>query len=95
MYCASKAALHSFSTTLRWQLEDSNVRVFEVLPPLVETAMTAGRGKGKISSAQLAQEFWEGFKADRYEMLIGKTKLLSLVNRLAPSVAKKIMRRGL
>jgi uncharacterized oxidoreductase len=95
IYCASKAALHSFSKTLRWQLEDSGVRVFEVLPPLVETAMTAGRGKGKISAAQLAEEFWEGFKADRYEMLIGKTKLLSFINRLAPSVAEQIMRRGL
>jgi uncharacterized oxidoreductase len=95
MYCASKAALHSFSKTLRWQQEGTSVRVFEVLPPLVETAMTAGRGKGKISAAQLAEEFWEGFKSDRYEMLIGKTKLLSLINRLAPSVAEKIMRRGL
>ncbi|MFA6312976.1 MAG: SDR family NAD(P)-dependent oxidoreductase [Sterolibacterium sp.] len=95
MYCASKAAMRSFSKALRWQLEGTNVRVFEVLPPLVETAMTAGRGKGKISAAQLAEEFWEGFKADRYEMLIGKTKLLSLVNRLAPSIAERIMRRGL
>jgi uncharacterized oxidoreductase len=95
IYCASKAALHSFSKALRWQLEPSNVRVFEVLPPLVDTAMTAGRGKGKISAAQLADEFWQGFKADRYEMLIGKAKLLALINRIAPAVAEKIMRRGL
>ena len=95
IYCASKAALHSFSKTLRWQLEDTSVRVFEVLPPLVETAMTAGRGKGKISPAQLAEEFWAGFKADRYEMHIGKTKLLALVNRIAPTVAERIMRHGL
>lgn len=95
IYCASKAALHSFSKTLRWQLEGSGVRVFEVLPPLVETAMTAGRGKGKISATQLADEFWVGFHANRYEMRIGKTKLLAFINRLAPSVAEKIMRRGL
>jgi uncharacterized oxidoreductase len=95
VYCASKAALHSFSKSLRWQLESSGIRVFEVLPPLVETAMTAGRGKSKISAEKLAEEFWNGFEADRYQMLIGKTKLLSLVNRLAPSVAERIMRRGL
>lgn len=95
IYCASKAAMHSFSKTLRWQLEDSHVRVFEVLPPLVDTAMTAGRGQGKISAAQLADEFWEGFLSDRCEMLIGKAKLLAWVNRLAPSMAEKIMRRGL
>jgi uncharacterized oxidoreductase len=95
IYCASKAALHSVSKTLRWQLEKSPVRVFEVMPPLVETAMTAGRGKGKISAEQLAEEFWRGFVADRYEMQIGKTKLLSAINRLAPSVADRIMRHGL
>lgn len=95
IYCASKAALHSFSKTLRWQLAGTCVRVFEVLPPLVDTAMTAGRGKGKISPGRLADEFWEGFASDRYEMLIGKTKLLAFVNRLAPAMAETIMRRGL
>lgn len=95
IYCASKSAMHSFSKTLRWQLEGSPVRVFEILPPLVDTAMTAGRGKGKISPAELAREFWEGFQADKYEMLIGKTKLLYFLNRLLPSVAVKIMRPGL
>ncbi len=95
MYCASKAALHSFSKTLRWQLEDSSVKVFEVLPPLVETAMTSGRGTGKITAAQLAEEFWIGFKHDRFEMLIGKTKLLAVINRLAPAIAEKMLRHGL
>ena len=95
IYCASKAALHSFSKTLRWQLESSGIKVFEVLPPLVETAMTSGRGKGKISPAQLAEEFWQAFQRDQQEILIGKTKLLSVINRLLPSVAEKIMRGGL
>lgn len=95
MYCAAKAALHSFSKTLRWQLEGSNVKVFEVMPPLVATAMTAGRGKGKITPAQLAKEFWGDFQADHYEMLIGKTKLLAIINRLAPAIAERILRPGL
>ncbi len=95
IYCASKAALHSFSKTLRWQLEGTSVRVFEVLPPLVETAMTQGRGKGKISSDELGEEFWHGFLTQRYEMLIGKTKLLAFVNRMSPTLAEKIMRKGL
>ena len=95
IYCASKAAMHSFSKALRWQLDKSSVRVFEVMPPLVETAMTTGRGRGKISAEQLAEEFWRGFVADRYEMHIGKTKLLSAINRLVPTVADRIMRHGL
>lgn len=63
IYCASKAALHSFSQTLRWQLEGTPVQVFELLPPLVDTAITQGRGKGKISADALAAEFWRTFAA--------------------------------
>ncbi len=37
MYSASKAALHSFTKSMRWQLEKTSVRVFEVMPPVVET----------------------------------------------------------
>ena len=92
MYCASKAALHSFSKSLRWQLQGTNLRVFEVLPPVVETSMTRGRGKGKISPAQLADEFWSDFQAEHFEMLIGKTKLLHWLRRLSPGLTDRVMR---
>ncbi len=68
IYCASKAALHSFSKTLRWQLEGTSVKVFEVLPSAVDTAMTAGRGRAKISPDRLAGEFWRGFQRDKFEI---------------------------
>lgn len=37
IYSATKAALHSFSTSLRLQLEDTKIEVMEVLPPAVNT----------------------------------------------------------
>jgi uncharacterized oxidoreductase len=95
VYCASKAALHSFTKTLRWQLEGTSVRVFEIIPPLVDTAMTHGRGRGKITPEALVEEFWRDFKHDRYEIRIGKTKLLFVLQRLMPSLADRIMRPGL
>lgn len=95
VYCASKAALHSFSKALRWQLEGTSVRVFEIIPPIVDTAMTQGRGRGKITPETLVQEFWRNFSNDRYEMRIGKTKLLFVLQRLMPSLAERIMRPGL
>jgi uncharacterized oxidoreductase len=94
IYCATKAALHSFTQALRWQLEATSVKVFEVLPPLVDTAMTEGRGQGKISPERLAHEFWSGYLADRLVMQIGKTKLLAAVNRFHPQLAAKIMREN-
>lgn len=95
VYCASKAALHSFSRSLRWQLEGGPVKVFEIIPPLVETPMTAGRGKGKITPAALVDEFWAGFVGDRTELRIGKTRLLFQLQRFAPALAERIMRPGL
>ncbi len=94
MYCASKAALHSFTKVLRWQLEGTRVKVFEVLPPVVDTAMTAGRGRAKISPDRLAEEFWLGWLRDRYEMRIGLVKVFALLHRLAPSVIEKLVRSG-
>ena len=95
VYCASKAALHSFTKALRWQLEATSVRVFEIIPPIVDTAMTQGRGRGKISPEILVEEFWRDFSFDRYEMRIGKTKLLFVLKRLMPALAERLMRPGL
>jgi uncharacterized oxidoreductase len=94
IYCASKAALHSFSKTLRWQLEGTAVKVFEVLPSVVDTAMTAGRGRVKISPDRLAEEFWRGFQRDRFEMRIGLVRLFAMLHRIAPSVVEKLVRPG-
>ncbi|AFZ01424.1 SDR family oxidoreductase [Calothrix sp. PCC 6303] len=95
IYCASKAALHSFSKTLRWQLETTSVRVFEIIPPIVDTAMTQGRGRGKITPEALVEEFWRDFSRDFPEIRIGKTKLLFVLQRLMPTLAERIMRPGL
>jgi uncharacterized oxidoreductase len=92
VYCGTKAGIHIFSKALRYQLQ--HIKVFEIIPPLVDTEMTAGRGKGKISPEQLVEEFIKAFKKDKYEVSIGKVKLLKIINRLFPFLAEKIMKKG-
>jgi uncharacterized oxidoreductase len=40
-YCATKAAMHSYTESLRFQLRDSPIRVIEIPPPRVYTDATA------------------------------------------------------
>lgn len=92
LYCATKAALHSFSQSLRYQLESDGLAVIEAILPLVETPMTVGRGSGKMSAPDAALAIVTGIKKRQPEIFIGKAKLIPLFARLAPSIGRKILR---
>lgn len=94
VYCATKAGLHLFTKALRWQLEaaGTGIRVFELLPPLVDTAMTEGRGGGKLRPEAVAEAALAGLAADRAEIAVGKVRLLRILNRLSPRLAERILR---
>lgn len=94
VYCGTKAAIHSATKALRYQLEGTGVNVFEIIPALVDTPMTEGRGKGKMPPKQLVDEFMKNFAKGKVESNIGKTKLLKLLHHFVPWFADAIMKNG-
>ncbi|RAJ08868.1 putative oxidoreductase [Chitinophaga skermanii] len=74
-YAASKSALHSYTQALRLALADTNVKVFELMPPLVNTdfsEMIGGKEHG-MPAIDVAKGLLEGLKNDTEEMHIGQT----------------------
>jgi len=96
VYCGAKAGVRSFTAALRYQCEARlpQVRVVEALPPIVDTAMTEGRGRGKISPEACAAQIFAGLKAGRREIDVGKTRLLRAILRVSPALGHRIMRNG-
>lgn len=94
IYCASKAALHSLTRSLRYQFEDGapQLRAIEAIMPMVDTDMTAGRGVGKISAEQAAETLLRGVEAGCDEIWIGKARLLPLLSRLSPELVARMLR---
>jgi uncharacterized oxidoreductase len=91
IYCATKAGLRSYTQAIRHLLKDSNVRVIEALPPVVETNMTAGRAGKKMSAHDCAAEIVHGIKSNKREVNAGMVKMLQFVHSISPALARRIM----
>lgn len=94
VYCASKAFVSSFTRALRYQCEDAapHLRVVEVLPPVVDTPMTAGRGRAKLAPATVAKAILDGLARDRPVIDVGAVGLLRALHRLSPALAFRLTR---
>jgi short-subunit dehydrogenase involved in D-alanine esterification of teichoic acids len=53
----TKAGLRAFTQALRYQLQDSGIRVIETLPPLVDTPSTSGIHRPKMAPRTVAMPF--------------------------------------
>lgn len=91
VYCATKAGLRSFTMALRAQLAGTKVHVLEVLPPVVDTQMTADNPHRKLSADACARQIIAAMEADKTEANVGMTRLLSTVHNVAPAVARRVM----
>jgi uncharacterized oxidoreductase len=90
VYGATKAAMHSFSLSLRHQLKGTSVKVFEIIPPTVDTELDRGarasRGQQDrgIKPDEVAQSSLLALEKDEYEAPIGRAQFLRMGARNEP-----------
>ena len=96
IYSASKAALHSYTQYLRLALnKETNVKVFELMPPLVDTEFSAPiGGKNGVSPAFVAEQFVAGLENDTFEIRVGQTEDMYRLYLSSPEEALKVMNQS-
>lgn len=78
VYCATKAAIHSVTLSLRHQLRDTSVKVFEIIPPSVDSELGHERRKDKNQThggmpvKEFVDEAMEAIENDKYEAAISE-----------------------
>lgn len=97
VYCATKAALHSYTVSLREQMKNTDVKVFELAPPATETELLADfneedmEGITAMSVQDLVGAFVKGFSNDKYEICPGQASQLKFMSRFLPGFILKQM----
>lgn len=90
VYCATKAATHSFSISLRHQLRETSVLVFEIIPPIVDTELDKGtrvrRGLDDrgIQPEEVAEATLDALRHDEFETAVAGAQFLYLGARRDP-----------
>jgi uncharacterized oxidoreductase len=99
VYSATKAAMHSFSISLRKQLKNTSVNVYELMPPIVDTDLDKGardhrgqKNKG-ITAEIVAEKAIKGLQQDKPEIAIGIIKLLRYGARISPALFLNIINK--
>jgi len=98
LYCATKAFIHSYTTTLRYQLKDVGVDVVELAPPAVKTEMTAELPEDgdfkMLTTEALVDATVKGLRAGKKEIRPGQSNQLRIMARLAPTFIENQLAKG-
>ena len=86
-YSSSKAALHFYTQSLRNALASTNLKVFELMPPLVNTQFSAPIGGANgIPPNQVAEALLYAMEHDQFDVPVGQT--INVYNAIQQGLSK-------
>jgi uncharacterized oxidoreductase len=86
VYSSTKAALHSYTLSLRYKLKGSSVAVLEIAPPWVQTdLLNSNKEPRAMPLAEFIEETLKVLKTDAEELLVERAKPLR--NNVGPNEA--------
>lgn len=98
IYSATKAAINSWTTSLRHQLRNTNARVVLLSPPAVDTRMNIDNpgveGMKKMSPERFAELSIKGLKKNKTEILVAPINSLKFLSRFIPGQAFKMLNKN-
>lgn len=90
VYSGTKSAVHFWTQAIRPQLRQHNIKVVELLPPVVDTPLAHGADIAEddnlkpMPPEKLADIFWKDYLKGKEEITPGISKALKIMSRLAP-----------
>jgi len=97
VYCATKAAMHSYTISLRQQLAEHGVEVVELMPPAVKTELAPLPDDGSvkvISAEQLVDATLKALEKGKAEIRPGQANQLRFMSRVAPNFIAGQLAKG-
>ncbi|ANI89668.1 short-chain dehydrogenase [Arachidicoccus ginsenosidimutans] len=99
IYCGTKAGIHIYSQALRLQLENTNVKVFEIAPPKTDNPMQKAipetNGKGMMKVDKMVSIAVKGILKDKFEIRPGLANIMKWMSRIAPDFFAKLVDRNI